>query len=154
MGILEVFKKKPANTISSTKKSITKPKKEIKKDLTSSVIKNEQIVKKDKPAKKENVVKLSKGDAHKILIKPLITEKSSDMSALNQYTFEASVRTNKTEIKKAVYSLYDVNPIGIRILNKPGKLVRRGRSAGVTKKWKKAIVTLKPGDKIEFFTGV
>lgn len=153
MGILEVFKKK------STDGSDDKGQKVVKSVKKTPKTNKTKISVENKPTKsagvsKKNMSKLSKGDAHKVVIRPLITEKATDMSALNQYTFEVSVRTNKIEIKKAIRTLYNVNPAKVRVLNKPGNVVRRGRYTGVTKKWKKAIVTLNAGDKIEFFTGV
>lgn len=88
--------------------------------------------------------------AHKILIKPIITEKATGLETFNKYTFEASRGANKIEIKKAVKELYNVEPIDVRIVVVKGKDVRYGRVSGRTKKWKKAIITLAKGQKIEF----
>lgn len=88
--------------------------------------------------------------AHKILIKPIITEKATGLETFNKYTFEAFRSANKIEIKKAVKELYNVEPIDVRIVVVKGKDVRYGRVSGRTKKWKKAIITLKKGQKIEF----
>jgi len=88
--------------------------------------------------------------APKILIKPIITEKATALGALNKYVFEVASRANKIEIKKAIKELYNVEPIEINILKVKGKLVRYGKARGRTKNWKKAIVGLKKGQKIEF----
>ncbi|MGC9049085.1 MAG: 50S ribosomal protein L23 [Patescibacteria group bacterium] len=88
--------------------------------------------------------------AHRILIKPIITEKATGLETLNKYVFEVSPRTNKIEIKKAIKELYNVEPLKIQIINIKGKFVRYGRARGKTKNWKKAIVTLKRGEKIDF----
>ncbi|MFA7662885.1 MAG: 50S ribosomal protein L23 [Patescibacteria group bacterium] len=157
MGILEVFKKsKKTTTPDKAQKVVKNIKKSVTKEVKVPTVKVVAEKKAGKPdvSSQKSLSKLSKGDAHLVVIRPLVTEKTADLGALNQYTFEVSVRTNKTEVKKAIFSLYNVMPVQIRIINKPGKIVRRGRYAGVTKKWKKAIVTLTAGDKIEFFTGV
>ena len=155
MSILEVFKKtKTKETDAKTQKAVKvkKVKQASKKVESKDTAKDKAVAtSKIKVAPKAT---LSKGDAHRIIVKPLVTEKATDMSALNQYTFEVAIRSNKIEIKKAIRALYHVDPKKIRIINKPGKLIRRGRHTGVTKKWKKAIVSLKAGDKIEFFSGV
>ena len=61
---------------------------------------------------------------------------------------------NKVEVKKAIRTIYNVEPIKVNIANFSGKSVRYGRIKGKTKNWKKAIVTLKQGDKIEVYEGV
>ena len=150
MSILEVFKK-------SKKADPSKEVKKVKKTTKASITKTDKPeVKTAKVSgtSKKSFETLPKGDAHQVVIRPLITEKASDVSVLNQYTFEVSIKTNKIEIKKAIRALYNVDPVKVRVMNKPGRLIRRGRHTGVTKKWKKAIVTLKAGDKIEFFSGV
>lgn len=93
-------------------------------------------------------------DAYRVLIRPVLTERSSDLGMYNQYVFEVSPRTNKIEVKKAIKSLYGIEPVAVNILNQSGKFTQYGRSRGYTKNWKKAIVTLKEGDKIEIYQGV
>lgn len=87
---------------------------------------------------------------HKILIKPIITEKATELKTLNKYVFEVSPKTNKVEIKKAIQELYNVKPLKINIIKVKGKFVRYGKARGRTKNWRKAIITLKKGEKIEF----
>jgi len=89
-----------------------------------------------------------------VLVKPLITEKSSFLSPYGQYVFEVSLKTNKVEIAKAIERVYGVKPVSVNIVRVRGKKVRYGKTLGETKKWKKAIITLKPGDKIEVYEGV
>lgn len=104
--------------------------------------------------KEKKAVKREIGKTLGVLVKPLITEKSSFLSSYGQYVFEVSTKTNKVEIGKAIERAYGVKPISVNIVRVRGKNVRYGKTTGVTKKWKKAVVTLKPGDKIEVYEGV
>jgi len=89
-----------------------------------------------------------------ILKKPLITEKSMDLVGENKYTFIVDLNSNKIEIKKAVEELFKVKVKKVNTIRYKGRLKRvRGR-IGRTRDYKKAIVTLKEGDKIEIFEGV
>ena len=94
-------------------------------------------------------------DAYKIIKRPLITEKSTIIKEMhNQLVFEVDRRANKIEIKKAVERIFKVQVEDVRTMNYQGKRKRLGRSEGRRRHWKKAVVTLKPGQKIEFFEGV
>ena len=94
-------------------------------------------------------------EPHKIIRRPLITEKSTIQKEMNnQLAFEVDRRANKIEIKKAVESIFKVQVEDVRTQNYQGKIKRLGRYSGRRRHWKKAIVTLKPGQKIEFFEGV
>ncbi len=89
-----------------------------------------------------------------ILKKPLITEKSMDLVEDNKYTFIVDLKSNKIEIKKAVEELFKVKVEKVNTMRYKGRMTRvRGR-LGYTQDYKKAIVTLKQGDKIEIFEGV
>ena len=92
--------------------------------------------------------------AYRILVKPLITEKASDLGALNKYVFAINPKMNKVEVKKAIRTIYNVTPVKVNISNFSGKKVRYGRVQGQTTGWKKAVITLKAGDKIEVYEGV
>lgn len=95
-------------------------------------------------------------DAHKIIFRPVITEKSTFLKEKNrEVCFEVEPKANKTEIKKAVEKLFKVKVERIRIQNKRGKKRRVGRFEGQKKDWKKAYVKLKEGEKmIEYFEAV
>lgn len=82
-----------------------------------------------------------------ILRRPLVTEKSS-RPGVNQYVFEVAPSANKQEVQRAIFELFGVKPIWVRIQNYQGNYVRYGRFSGQTKKWKKAIVGLKDGETI------
>jgi large subunit ribosomal protein L23 len=92
--------------------------------------------------------------AQKIIRRPLITEKSTQQKEVNhQYTFEVHRDANKIEIQSAVERLFKVKVIQVRTCNVLGKVKRLGRRSGKRSDWKKAIVTLKEGDRIDFFEG-
>jgi large subunit ribosomal protein L23 len=98
-------------------------------------------------------------NAHKIIIRPLITEKNTRLNEAGKYVFEVVRDTNKIEIKKAIEEVFGVTVQDVNIVNVRGKLKRRrtrhGVTEGYTRDWKKAIVTLAPDSKpIEIFEGV
>lgn len=98
-------------------------------------------------------------NAHKIIIRPVITEKNTRLGEINKYVFEVAMETNKIEVKKAVEEVFGVNVKTVNIVNVRGKLRRRrtrhGITEGYTRDWKKAVVTLTPDSKpIEIFEGV
>jgi len=94
-------------------------------------------------------------DSYSILKKPLVTEKSNLLKEeLNQIIFEVDKKANKIEIKEAVEKLFKVNVIKVHTINMQGKIKRLGRSRGKKPDWKKAIVTLKEGEHVDFFEGV
>jgi len=87
-----------------------------------------------------------------IIIAPMITEKSGQqLAAQNAYTFRVSVNANKVEIKKAIERIFSVRVLSVNTINMLGKPKRLGKYNGKRPDWKKAIVTLKPGDKIAEF---
>ncbi len=89
-----------------------------------------------------------------VLRRPLITEKNTMLQAQGKYTFEIAREANKPQIKQAVEKAFKVKVLAVNVMTVPGKTRRVGRRQVLTQSWKKAIVTLKPGDKIEFFEGV
>lgn len=92
---------------------------------------------------------------HDLIIKPIITEESMDEMAFGKYTFEVAKNANKSEIKKAIESIFDVKVEKVNTMNMMGKVKRMGISVGKKKNWKKAIVTLtEDSDSIEFFEGM
>lgn len=89
---------------------------------------------------------------HQIIIRPVLTEKSAGLEAENnQYTFEVHRQANKIEIGKAVEIVFGVRVDKVRTMVVRGDLRRVGRFTGKTRQWKKAIVTLHPGDSIDFY---
>lgn len=91
----------------------------------------------------------------KVIKRPILSEKSSLASeANNQVAFEVSLDANKTQIRQAVERFFKVKVTAVNTVVVPGKLYRTKTGEGKSNSWKKAIVTLKDGDKIEFFKGV
>ncbi len=94
-------------------------------------------------------------DPYQVLKRPIITEKSGYQSDnLNRYTFEVDVRANKHLVKQAVQQAFNVDVVAVNVIRVRGKQRRWGKIVGRTKDWKKAIVTLRPGQTIQFFEGV
>lgn len=89
-----------------------------------------------------------------IIIKPVVTEKSMDLLADNKYTFIVDRKANKTEIKNAIEKIFKVDVVKVYTMNVKGKPKRMGRFTGKTSNRKKAIVSLKPGQKIKIFDGM
>ena len=92
-------------------------------------------------------------DARSVIIRPIISEKSYAGIEHNRYTFEVDKTASKPEIADAVRDVFKVTVTRVNTMRVPGKKRRLRTSQGVTRSWKKAIVTLKEGDKIEFFEG-
>ena len=93
--------------------------------------------------------------AQDIIIRPIITEKSMDLSAEKKYVFKVAKDATKPEIAKAVEELFKVDVASVNTINMKKKPRRLRYSTGYTAAWKKAIVTLKPDSKtIEFFEGL
>lgn len=94
-------------------------------------------------------------EARDVLIKPVITEKSTDLiSSQNKYTFIVDLRANKTEVKQAIEEIFKVKVDKVNTMRMRGKLRRQGRSVGRTPDYKKAVVTLADGDSIDVFEGL
>jgi large subunit ribosomal protein L23 len=86
-----------------------------------------------------------------ILLRPIVTERTSSLNALNQHVFEVAASANKITIAKAVFSRYGIKPVRVNVCNYPGQSVRYGRNTGRTKGWKKAIITLPEGKTINIY---
>jgi large subunit ribosomal protein L23 len=89
-----------------------------------------------------------------VIKKPLVTEKSTNLQVKQNYMFKVDTRANKKHIKAAVEKMFKVSVINVNVLIVPGKEKTVGRHRVQRPSWKKAIVTLAPGNKIEFFEGV
>ena len=89
-----------------------------------------------------------------ILIRPLITEKTTAMMQDNKYTFVVPLKANKVEIRQAVEQIFKVKVLDVNTIRVLGKVKRMGRTQGKRPDYKKAIVKLAPGQTIEFFEGL
>ena len=91
---------------------------------------------------------------YEVLRRPLITEKNTMLIEQNKYAFEVAKNANKPQIKDAVEKAFKVKVASVNVMCVPGKMRRAGRQRGMTSPWKKAVVTLEPGHKIELFEGI
>jgi large subunit ribosomal protein L23 len=92
-------------------------------------------------------------DARQIIRQPIISEKSYALIAENKYTFRVHPRAHKTQIRAAVEEIFKVQVVEVRTMSQKPKPKRRGWTSGTTRAWKKAIVELAPGERIELFEG-
>lgn len=115
-----------------------------------SIIENKKEEKKEKKVQEQG----NSDFAYRFLIEPWITEKSHQEMEKNKYIFRASKDSNKQSIKKAVEDLYKVKVISVNVVNIHPKKRMYGRTKGFKSGFKKAVVTLKEGDKIQLFEGV
>jgi large subunit ribosomal protein L23 len=123
--------------------------------MTMDFLKNKER-KKEKEAKEKEIKakevsqrKKEIFDGWKILREPHITEKATDLAKENQYVFKVFPKANKNQVKKAVEGLYEVDVLSVKIVKIPAKRRRLGRVSGWKKGFKKAIVKIKEGQKIE-----
>ncbi len=94
-------------------------------------------------------------DPHQVIIRPVISEKSYNLiETQNQYTFQVDRRANKNQIKRAVEEAFDVKVNKVNTVNVKSKPKRQGLTRGRTASWKKAVVRLAEGERIELFEGV
>lgn len=92
---------------------------------------------------------------YEVLRRPVMTERNTDLMQQGRYTFEVATDANKIQIKEAVEKTFDVTVLAVNTINVHRKATRmRTRFRGYTPAWKKAIVTLAPGDRIEIFEGI
>ena len=90
---------------------------------------------------------------YEVLRRPLITEKNTLLQSQGKYAFEVAREANKQQVKQAVEAAFSVKVAAVNMMTVPGKQHRVGRQQVLSPVWKKAIVTLKAGDKIELFEG-
>ena len=147
MGILDKLKIKKEET---DKKVETKP--VVKKETAEKTKTTDKVktVPKTVSTKKVKDSKLY----NRVLVKPLVTEKSASQEASNKYSFIVSVKANKGEIKRSVFEAYGVKPINVRTMNVEGKKKRYGKYQGSRNAYKKAIVTMPKGKSINIHEGV
>ncbi|HEX5449507.1 MAG TPA: 50S ribosomal protein L23 [Gaiellaceae bacterium] len=92
-------------------------------------------------------------DSSQVLLAPIISEKSYEASTTGQYTFKVHQDAHKTQIRQAVEDLFEVTVTRVNVVKVAAKPKRRGQHRGMRPGWKKAVVTLQPGDRIEIFEG-
>lgn len=146
MALFNIFNKK---------KEEKKPVKKVRPAVKAGV---KKVQEKKETEKKEVVSQPKTGPVNKpklsdlafrILKGPHVTEKATDLTDRNQYVFNVYARANKQEVRKAVEDVYGVNVVSVQIINIPAKKRRLGRTEGVKSGYKKAIVRIREGQKIE-----
>ncbi len=131
MSLINFLKKKPAKIVAEKKPKESKVEKPHKAEISES-------------KKKRRI-----SQSYLILKTPHVTEKASDLAEKNQYSFRVFSKANKAEIKKAVESDFGVDVVSVRIINVHRKKRRLGKIKGIKPGYKKAIVKIKKGQKIE-----
>ena len=144
--------KDEANKVEPAKKSKPKAAESKKTEVKQAAKKTEAKPAKVKKSGNQKDFEYLPGS--KIIIRPVVSEKSAHLADQNKYVFAVSPKTNKVEIKKAVLSIYGVEPLSVNIVALKGKKKGFGCIQGSRKDWKKAVVTLKKGDTIEVYEGV
>lgn len=147
MGLFKKTNSTSPSRSADAKKNTTVPAE--KKTSTKDLYKEEKNV---KAVAKEGAT--VNGQAYRVLVKPLITEKAGFLGAENKYVFYVPKSVNKVEVAKAVQEIYGIKPTSVNIMRKTGKNVRHGRTMGKKKDWKKAIVALPEGKTINIYEGV
>jgi large subunit ribosomal protein L23 len=104
-----------------------------------------KIVKKDSGKKRPAA---GSSEAYRVLIRPILSEKATHLATSGKYVFAVYPRANKQEIKKSIQQVYEVNVESVKIIKLSGKMRRYGRAVGKTSAWKKAVVTVRKGEKI------
>jgi large subunit ribosomal protein L23 len=92
-------------------------------------------------------------DARNVIVRPVVSEKSYALISEGKYTFRVNDRAHKTQIASAVEEIFDVDVAAVRTSKVRAKPKRRNLSVGKTRRWKKAVVQLAPGERIELFEG-
>lgn len=152
MALFKFFKKKttthPPRSLVPSARAPEDKKKEIKKPKEEEVKKKSEK-KVSPPSQPQKPKRKATGVASLILKSIHITEKATDLARKNQYVFKVSSDSSKQEVKKAVEEVYGVNVLKVRQIRVKRKRRRLGKTFGWRKGYKKAIVTLKQGQKIE-----
>ena len=135
------------------KKQVEKSKKPAQPVVTEKKSEKPLVEKKpEKEVKKPIIAGKVKGFSYEAIQKPHISEKASYLAEKNQYVFVVSSRANKTEIKKSVEGLYNVKVTSVNVIKIPSKKRRMGKIEGFKKGYKKAVVTVKEGQKLKLFS--
>lgn len=93
-------------------------------------------------------------EARDVLIRPIVSEKTTDLMADNKYTFVVALNATKVQVRQAVEQIFNVKVQDVNTIRVMGKTKRMGKTQGKRPDYKKAIVKLAPGERIEFFEGV
>ncbi len=159
MGILSKLKKNKKEQEKKQEVSIKekgeKDKEVVEKEKKPEESQVEASDKKDKKVESESLSDLKNtGNAYRVLLRPIVTEKSTLLTELGQWTFEVSWDANKEMVKDAIYKVYGIKPLKVNIIKMKGKPVQFRYRKGRRKRWKKAIVFLPKDKKLQIYEGV
>jgi large subunit ribosomal protein L23 len=151
MALRDIFKKKPKEKPKTTILPPPEAPPEGRKVVggVASRLRRAPIKKEVAAVPKRVPRKTVAGEAYRVLKTPQVTEKATGLVGQNQYVFKVWPKANKVETKKAIENLYGVDVISVKIIKVPRKRRRLGRISGWRKGYKKAIVKIKEGQKIE-----
>ena len=93
-------------------------------------------------------------ESRKVVLAPILSEKGTRLMENNKYLFKVDINANKIQVKKALMDIFDVTVVDVNIIRMKGKVKRVRYKEGKRPDWKKAIVTLKDGDSIDFFESI
>lgn len=141
MAILDIFSRIAGSRQAGKKKPAKKP----------VVEKKEEKIKEEKPVLQKEPRRQKKDTAvvYGIVKRPHISEKATDLGIINQYVFRVFPRANKNQVKKTIENIYGVDVLAVNMITIPSKKRRLGKTTGFKKGYKKAIVKIKQGQKIE-----
>ncbi len=120
----------------------------IKKAKEQKPAEEKKVAPQVEPKADVRVTKIAANMAHQILLRPILSEKGTGLANSGRYVFAVHRKANKSEIKKSIQAIYQITVEDVRIVNLPSKTRRYGRTVGETSPWKKAIVTVKSGERI------
>lgn len=160
MGLLDKFKKKEMGKDEKQKApkqgdvsvAVDDTDKAKAPKSTKEEVKKDKTIEKKAPVKK--TTKKLAGDAYKVLLNPIVSEKSAVGESINVYTFKVAIKATKVDVKNAVSQVYGVTAKKVRVVNMEGKKMRSGRKLGRRQSWKKAMITLPKGQSINIHEGV
>ena len=138
MALLDFLKNKKEKEKAAEKKAV-------------KVLPAKKVEKKETPVVEAKASLQGQGFSYTIVRDPHISEKGSFLAQMDKYTFKVYERSNKLEIKKAVEGIYGVDVVAVNIITIPHKKRRLGKTEGFKKGYKKALVTIKKGQKIEVY---
>lgn len=148
MSILDKFKNKKKDDGEEAKDLKLEEKAEVKTEVAKPVKAKKEVSEKSDVSIDKDVISAKFAG---ILVKPIVSEKNSNLAGLNQYVFEVSKDSNKILIGQAIKARYGIEPVRINILNILGKKVRSGKYSGKQKDVKKAVVFLPEGKSINVY---
>jgi len=149
MGMLDRFNKEKENV---PKSSVTKKTADDQKSVKKTTKKT--VAKKTETKVEKKAVRMISKKATSTIISPIVSEKTAQLSDANILTFKVAPGANRIEVRNAFRELYKVTPIRVNMINVRGKAVTFGRMSGKRQDYKKALISLAKGTKVDIFEGI